>query len=138
MRNGSTHILNGDYESIVDVMIIRRDSEMFKRLFDYLTVQGRMNPMAKKDEMDWEHQARTFSALADPTRLQILEILRRHSECSGTEMAAELGISLALNCHHCKILTEAGVLEKRKDGQTTFWSLNRDFLSQSLQPLLDK
>ncbi|MBD3884695.1 helix-turn-helix transcriptional regulator [Phormidium tenue FACHB-886] len=79
-----------------------------------------------------EQRAKTFAALADPIRLQIIEVLLSCEEMSGSDIADKLGISLALFCHHSKTLAEAGLLEKRKEGQTKYHSLNRSLLANCL------
>ncbi|WP_253188496.1 metalloregulator ArsR/SmtB family transcription factor [Leptolyngbya sp. 'hensonii'] len=78
---------------------------------------------------DTEQRAKIFAALADPTRLRMVELLNRQSEVSGSDLAHQLGISLALFCHHSKILAEAGVIQVRKEGQTKYNSLNRSVLT---------
>ncbi|WP_017325778.1 helix-turn-helix transcriptional regulator [Synechococcus sp. PCC 7336] len=75
-----------------------------------------------------EARAKLFAALADPTRLKIVELLVSEGELSSTEVANHLGISLALLCHHSKILIEAGLLTIRKQGQTKYRSVNRQLL----------
>ncbi len=78
-----------------------------------------------------ESCALVFKALGDPTRVRIVELLREQtSEITGTEIAEHVGISLALLCHHSSVLVEAGLVTKRKEGQTSYWALNR----QSLAP----
>lgn len=81
----------------------------------------------KKD--DGDRRAKIFAALADPTRLQIVELLANCKEMSGSEIANQLEISLALFCHHSKTLCEAGLIKARRAGQTKYHSLNRDLLS---------
>lgn len=76
-----------------------------------------------------ECRAKIFAALADPTRLRIVELLVEQIELSGSEIAGRLGISLALFCHHSKTLAEAGVVHIRRDGQTKYHSLNHPLLS---------
>ena len=56
-------------------------------------------------------------------------------ELSSTQIATKLGISLALLCHHSKILMEAEVLELRKQGQTKFRSVNCDLLRACFESL---
>jgi hypothetical protein len=48
-----------------------------------------------------------------------------------------LGISLALLCHHWSTLEHAGLITKRKEGQTASISLNHDLLSDCLRGVLD-
>lgn len=75
-------------------------------------------------------RAAVFKALGEPTRLRIVEFLRRRRGwATGTEVAEDAGISLALLCHHTEALVEAGVVRKRKQGQTSFWRLNRRLLA---------
>jgi ubiquinone/menaquinone biosynthesis C-methylase UbiE len=63
-----------------------------------------------------------FQALADPTRLRILALLRR-MELSVGELAQVLGQSQPRVSRHLKILADAGVLERRKEGSWVFLTL---------------
>ncbi|NJP08707.1 MAG: helix-turn-helix transcriptional regulator [Leptolyngbyaceae cyanobacterium RU_5_1] len=76
-----------------------------------------------------EQRAKIFAALADPTRLRIVELLAEAGEMSGSEIASHIGISLALFCHHSKTLSEAGLIQIRREGQTKYNSLNRGMLA---------
>jgi ribonuclease HI len=76
-----------------------------------------------------EERAKIFAALADATRLKIVELLAAQGELSGTDIANQVGISLALFCHHSRTLAEAGVIHFRKDGQSKLSSLNQRLLS---------
>jgi DNA-binding transcriptional ArsR family regulator len=78
---------------------------------------------------DCIQRAKIFAALADPTRLQIVELLAQTSELSGSEIANFLDISLALFCHHSKTLAEAGLIHTRKEGQSKYHTLNRQLLA---------
>jgi DNA-binding transcriptional ArsR family regulator len=83
-----------------------------------------------------EERALVFKAIGDPTRVRIIELLRAQSdEVTGTEIAGHVGVSLALLCHHSSILVEAGLVTKRKEGQTSYWTLNRDALASALGSL---
>lgn len=83
--------------------------------------------LIEKDDSD--RRAKIFAALADPTRLQIVELLANCKEMSGSEIASQLEISLALFFYHSKTLCEAGLIKTRRAGQTKYHSLNRDLLS---------
>ncbi|HBB33467.1 MAG TPA: transcriptional regulator [Cyanobacteria bacterium UBA8803] len=86
-------------------------------------------------ESDIQQRAKIFAALAEPTRLRLVTLLAQQGELSGSEIANRLGISLALFCHHSKILAEAGVLQIRKEGQTKYSSLNRELLANCFSSL---
>src|SRR5262245_38551509 len=76
-----------------------------------------------------EQRAKVFKALSDPNRLRMIEMLASCEEMCGSEIAEKLGISLALMCHHWKTLEHAGLILKKKEGQTASISLNRQLLA---------
>ena len=63
-----------------------------------------------------------FQALADPTRLRILALLQ-NMELSVGELAQVLGQSQPRVSRHLKILADAYVLERRKEGSWVFLTL---------------
>jgi ubiquinone/menaquinone biosynthesis C-methylase UbiE len=63
-----------------------------------------------------------FQALADPTRLRILALLRQ-MELSVGELAQILGQSQPRVSRHLKILADAEVLDRRKEGSWVFLTL---------------
>lgn len=86
-------------------------------------------------ELDLTQRAKVFNALSDPTRLQIVEALADGEERTTKEIAEALGITLALFCHHSNTLQQAGLLIKRKQGQSGYNRLDLDVLNQSLNSL---
>lgn len=94
------------------------------------------NPLPTLASNESERRTKIFAALSDPTRLQIVELLAAKAEMSGSEIASQLGISLALFCHHSKTLVEAGLIQQRRDGQTKYNSLKHDILSACLKSLI--
>jgi len=83
-----------------------------------------------------EQRATAFKALGESTRLRIVDFLRgREEEATGTSVAAETGISLALLCHHADALVESGLVIKRKEGQTSYWRINREALALLVRDL---
>ena len=63
-----------------------------------------------------------LQALADPTRLRILSLLRR-MELSVGEIAQLLGQSQPRVSRHVRILADAGAVERRKEGSWVFLTL---------------
>jgi ArsR family transcriptional regulator len=72
-----------------------------------------------------------FRALADPTRLRIFHLLRA-MELSIGELAQVLGQSQPRVSRHVKILTDAGLAERRKEGSWVFLGLGQE---QAVSPL---
>lgn len=66
-----------------------------------------------------------FRALADPTRLRIFHLLRA-MELSIGELAQVLGQSQPRVSRHVKILADAGLAERRKEGSWVFLGLGAD------------
>ncbi|WP_127596341.1 ArsR/SmtB family transcription factor [Nitratireductor alexandrii] len=58
-----------------------------------------------------------FGALADPTRLAIVERLLRTGDLTAGEIAAPFEISKPAISRHLKVLEEAGVVERRVERQ---------------------
>lgn len=83
-----------------------------------------------------EDQARIFAALSDPVRVRFVRELADGQERSGTEVAGKIEVSLALLCHHSRILVDAGVIHKRKQAQTTYYKANTPLLRQVIRDLL--
>ncbi len=64
---------------------------------------------------DSEHAAEVFAALASPWRLEIVRLLAA-GPLEVTEIADELGISVANTSHHLGRLRQAHLVTSRRDG----------------------
>ena len=64
-----------------------------------------------------------FKALADPTRREILKLLRR-GEMSAGELGDHFGISKPSMSHHFAVLKQADLVAARRAGQQIYYSLN--------------
>ena|SRR5271170_146067 len=65
-----------------------------------------------------------FEALADPTRLRIVEELRGGERSVGS-IVSTLGVSQPGVSRHLRILHEAGFVQSHPDGQRRLYSLRR-------------
>jgi len=66
-----------------------------------------------------------FKALADETRLRIINIARTY-ELNVNEIVETLGMGQSRISRHLKILTESGLLTARRNGLWTFYSANTE------------
>lgn len=66
-----------------------------------------------------------FSALADPTRRQIIELLRS-GEQQVNDLVAGLSIHQSGVSRHLRLLHEAGFVQVRPDGQRRYYSLRAE------------
>src|ERR1700753_2421533 len=69
-----------------------------------------------------ENLVEMLRAAGDPTRLRLLLLLRR-AELTVTELVAILGQSQPRVSRHLKLLTEAGLAERRREGAWAFFRL---------------
>ena len=78
---------------------------------------------------------RTLSALADPTRRAILQMLNERDMTAG-EIGARFQISAPSVSHHLSVLKQAELVRSERNGQTIVYSLNSTVLQEFLQQLL--
>jgi ArsR family transcriptional regulator len=67
--------------------------------------------------------ADTFSALGDPTRVRILDVLS-HGELCVCDLAAVLGLSQSAVSHQLRLLRGIRLVKPRRDGRIVFYSLD--------------
>lgn len=77
-----------------------------------------------------------FQALADPSRVRILALLRT-MELSVGELAQVLGQSQPRVSRHVKILSDAGLLDRHKEGSWVFLALSNGERTEPLFRLMD-
>lgn len=71
-----------------------------------------------------------FSALSDPIRRDMLE-RTANTELTVNQIAVDYDISLAAVSKHLKVLFEAGLIGKRKDGRYNYVSTNADGMREA-------
>ena len=64
-------------------------------------------------------------ALADPTRIRILAVLRRGEEAVG-QIALASGARQSTASKHLQVLYHAGLVRRRRDASTVYYSLASD------------
>ncbi len=82
--------------------------------------------------MNTEQTDKVFAALADKNRRKIIEILHE-KDLSILEMTSSFSISFQALSKHIKILEEARLLSKRRQGKFMICSLNKASLNTSLK-----
>jgi DNA-binding transcriptional ArsR family regulator len=81
-----------------------------------------------------------FSALADPTRRSIIELLANNGQMSATDIFGKFDLSNPGISQHLKILREAELVQMEKSAQKHLYSLNpktmrslEDWIKQTTQ-----
>ena len=82
-------------------------------------------------EEDASTTATVFKALADPTRVRIVNLLANADEpVCVCNLTPELGLSQPTVSFHLKKLVNAGLLEREQRGVWAFYSVNREALGR--------
>jgi DNA-binding transcriptional ArsR family regulator len=69
-----------------------------------------------------------FTALGDPTRRQVLELLRE-SESSVSRLTEQMSVSQSAVSQHLKVLTDAGLVQARSEGTRRVYRVRPDGLA---------
>jgi len=64
-----------------------------------------------------------FKAIADPTRREILALLRRGEQTAGA-LAQKFDMTKPSMSHHFSVLKEADLITSRREGQQIWYGLN--------------
>lgn len=67
--------------------------------------------------------AARFAALSEPTRVRLLDTLRRHGEASLGRLAHETGTGYANAAKHLSLLHRERILSRRKEGATVLYRI---------------
>ena len=73
--------------------------------------------------------ARSFHALSDVTRLEIVRVLS-HGERCVCELQEAVDAAQSLLSFHLKALKDAGLVTDRRDGRWVYYAVNRDALDE--------
>lgn len=71
----------------------------------------------------------TLRALSDPTRREILDVLKR-GKLSAGDIAARFSVSNAAISRHLSVLREADLIRDRRDGKYIYYELNASVLEE--------
>ena len=77
-----------------------------------------------------------FKALSDPTRREILGLLR-HGEKTAGELAQHFDMTKPSMSHHFAVLKEADLITSRREGQQIWYGLNTTVVQDVLAWAMD-
>lgn len=88
-----------------------------------------IEPLAREQATDI---ASLLKAVADPTRLQILALIRQgeNSQACTCDLTGPLNLSQPTISHHMKKLTEVGLLEAERRGTWVYYRINKTIWNQ--------
>lgn len=72
---------------------------------------------------NYDDNAKIIKALSDSSRLRIVDILSCGEKCA-CDILVHFDFTQPTLSHHMKVLIDCGIVENRKEGQWSFYSLN--------------
>lgn len=80
-----------------------------------------------------DNAASKLRSLAHPMRLSIIEMLEANKRMNVTEIFKKLKIEQASASHHLSILKEKGIVQSRRDGKKSFYSIKEGVLGKIIE-----
>ena len=85
--------------------------------------------------MGHEQFQRIAKALADPRRFEMLETIAGQPEVACQQLCSDFPVSQATISHHLKELSNAGLVESRREGQFVFYRVRAGVMSDYVAEL---
>jgi DNA-binding transcriptional ArsR family regulator len=87
---------------------------------------------ARLDELD-----QLWTAVADPTRRRVLDLLLLHGEATATTLAGELPVSRQAVVKHLAVLDRTGLVEGRREGREVRYAIQPERLELARQRMAE-
>jgi ArsR family transcriptional regulator, cadmium/lead-responsive transcriptional repressor len=78
-----------------------------------------------------------WSAIGDPSRRQVLDLLVSNGEVSASWLAGQVPFSRQAVSKHLVVLERAGLVSRRKQGREVLYQVAADRLDQATQAMAD-
>jgi len=78
-----------------------------------------------------------WSAIADPSRRLVLDLLVRNGDVSASWLADRVPFSRQAVSKHLVVLDRAGLVSRRKQGREVLYQVNADRLDQATQAMAE-
>ena len=78
-----------------------------------------------------------WSAIADPSRRRVLDLLVNNGEVSASWLAGQVPFSRQAVSKHLVVLEQAGLVRRRKQGREVLYLVDADRLDQATQAMTD-
>ncbi len=78
-----------------------------------------------------------WSAIADPSRRRVLDLLVSHGDVSASWLAGRVPFSRQAVSKHLVVLERAGLISRRKQGREVLYQVEADRLDQATRAMAD-
>ena len=86
---------------------------------------------------EWRTVSRAFTALGDEHRQRILLTFEQGERLNVGQIVEVSTLSRSAVSHHLKLLKTSGVLQSKKEGKEVYYWIDKAFLEESLQSVLE-
>jgi DNA-binding transcriptional ArsR family regulator len=78
-----------------------------------------------------------WSAIGDPSRRRVLDLLVSHGEVSASWLAGQVPFSRQMVSKHLVVLEETGLVSRRKQGREVLYQVDADRVDQAARAMAD-
>jgi DNA-binding transcriptional ArsR family regulator len=78
-----------------------------------------------------------WSAIADPSRRRVLDLLVREGEASASSLAEQVPFSRQAVSKHLVVLEEVGLISRRRQGREVLYRVEADRLDQATRAIAE-
>jgi DNA-binding transcriptional ArsR family regulator len=78
-----------------------------------------------------------WSAIGDPSRRQVLDLLVSHGDASASALAGQVAFSRQAVAKHLAVLEQAGLIQRRKQGREVLYQVQADRLDQATRAMAE-
>jgi DNA-binding transcriptional ArsR family regulator len=78
-----------------------------------------------------------WSAIAEPSRRRVLDLLVHHGEASASRLAGQVPFSRQAVAKHLVVLEQAGLVSHRKQGKEVLYQVNAARLDQATRAMAE-
>ena len=86
---------------------------------------------------EWRDISKVYTALGDEHRQRILLTFERGERLNVGQIVEVSTLSRSAVSHHLKILRDAGVLQRQKEGKEVYFWINKEYLIEAMQTVVD-
>jgi ArsR family transcriptional regulator, cadmium/lead-responsive transcriptional repressor len=78
-----------------------------------------------------------WSAIADPSRLRVLDLLVDHGDASASSLAGQVPFSRQAVSKHLVVLEQVGLVSRRRQGREVLYQVEADRLDQAARAMAE-
>ncbi|TGL54059.1 ArsR family transcriptional regulator [Leptospira kemamanensis] len=100
-------------------------------------VQSEKKKESAIETLNFVLDSKFLSALAEPSRIEVLKQVIRSGKADISELTKNLTIDRSVISRHLSILQEVGILEREKSGKHVYYELNPRVAIQKFRNILE-